>query len=87
MYVCNEYSVCRSSPPEVLSYEGALKNKQKKHSKSTGKDPRRSATPTKPLCSFIEVTPQRGCSITNPPHKSPKAPSHKSTPKGLHNLK
>ena len=30
------------------------------------------------------VTLQRGRSPTNPPHKFPKTPFHKSIPKGLH---
>ena len=42
----------RSSPPEVFSKKDAVQIR----SKPTGEQPRRSATSTKPLCNFIEIT-------------------------------
>ena len=59
MCIYNEYSVCRSRPLEVLSWKGAPEKKKpkKKRSKSTREHQRLSATPTKLLCSFIEITP------------------------------
>ena len=71
IYKYNEYSVWRSSPLEVLSLKRAPKNT----TKSTGEDPRWSATPTKPPCSFNEVALQRGRSNIN---KSSKPPSKRA---------
>ena len=42
----------RSSPSEVFSKKDAVQIR----SKPTGEQPRRSATSTKPLCNFIEIT-------------------------------
>ena len=74
IYIYNKYSIWRSSPSEVLSLKRAPKNT----TKSTGEHPCRSATPTKPPCSFNKVALQRGRSNIN---KSPKPPSKRALPK------
>ena len=76
-YLCNKYSLQKSSPLEVLS----LKCTPKSTTKSTGEHPCQTATPTKFLCSSVEVTLQCGCSNIN---KSPKPPPERAPPKGLH---
>ena len=61
----------RSSPPEVFSNKDTVQIR----SEPTGEHTRRSAIPTKPLCSFIEITPMHGCAprihITPAKHLSP----------------
>ena len=52
----------KSSPPEVFSKKDAAQTL----SKPTGEQPRRSATSTKPLCNFIEITPTHRCAPENP---------------------
>ena len=54
------------------SHEKAPQNMR---SKSTGEHPWQSVTPTKPPCSFIEVTLQYRCSPTSPPHHTKHAPT------------
>ena len=46
-----------SSPPEVFSNKDTVQIR----SKPTGEKTRRSAIPTKPPCTFIEITPLHGC--------------------------
>ena len=61
----------RSSPPEVFSNKDTVQIR----SKPTGEQTRRSATPAKPLCNFIAITPMHGCTprihITPAKHPSP----------------
>ena len=74
IYIYNKYSEWRSSPLELLSLKHAPKNT----TKSIEEHPRRSATPTRPPCSFNEVALQRERSNIN---KSSKPPSKRAPPK------
>ena len=55
-------SMFRSSPPEVFFKKDALQTR----SKPTAEQRRRSATRTKSLYNFIEITPTHGCTPENP---------------------
>ena len=65
----------RSSPPKVFSKKGTAQIQ----SEPTVEKTRGSATPTKPLCNFIETTLMQGCAPENP-HHTCKTPLHGRTP-------
>ena len=61
IYIQYFFDVVRSSRPEVLLRQGALKI----CSKFTGEHPCRSAISIKLICNFFEVTLRHGCSPVN----------------------
>ena len=80
IYIYNGYSICKSSPPEVLSWKGVPKNTKQTHRRT----PTLKCDPNKAAMQlYWSHTPTRAL-----PHKStaqiPKTPCQKSTLKGLH---